>query len=174
MLEKAVEAIKEGKTPNLDKPLEHGTEINLRLPALISDAYLPDVHTRLIMYKRIANARSDHQLDELRVEMIDRYGMLPESTRNLFTVTALKLKAQPLGINKIDGGPRGGRFEFSSDTNVDPLSLVKLIQSQPQFYKLEGSDRLRFTIESESYGERLELIDQLIDKLAPTTTRQEI
>jgi len=172
MLEKAVAAIKEGKTPNLDKPLEHGTEINLRLPALISDAYLPDVHTRLIMYKRIANARSDHQLDELRVEMIDRFGMLPEPTQNLFTVTALKLKAQPLGINKIDGGPRGGRLEFSSDTNVDPLSLVKLIQSQPQFYKLEGSDRLRFTIESESYGERLELIDQLIDKLTPTTTCQ--
>ena len=105
MLERAVKAIRAGKTPNLDQPLELATEVNLRISALIPDEYLPDVHNRLMLYKRISNAKTADDLRELQVEMIDRFGLLPEPTKNLFAVTDLKLSAEALGITKIDAGP---------------------------------------------------------------------
>ncbi len=166
MLEEAVKSIKEGKTPNLDKPFKHGAEINLRIPALITNDYLPDVHARLISYKRIANARDDDQLSELRVEMIDRFGTLPDATKNLFRLTTLKLKSEKLGILKLDAGPKGGRVEFGNETTVHPLTIVKMIQSQPQFYKLEGADKLKFAIETESADQRLEAVEKLLTQLA--------
>ena len=166
MLEDAVKAIKEGKTPNLDKPFKHGAEINLRIPALITNDYLPDVHTRLITYKRIANARSDEELYELRVEMVDRFGSLPDSTKNLFRLTTMKLQAEKMGIVKIDAGPRGGRIEFGSETAVHPLTIVKMIQKQPQFYKLDGADKLKFAIDSESPEQRLDVVEKLLTQLA--------
>ncbi|NBC13519.1 MAG: transcription-repair coupling factor, partial [Gammaproteobacteria bacterium] len=107
LLERAVEALKAGRTPELDRPLDHGAEIDLGLPALLPDDYLPDVHTRLVTYKRIASAESPAELKDLKVEMIDRFGLLPEPTEHLFAVTALKLKVQPLGIKKLEAGPKG-------------------------------------------------------------------
>ncbi|MDA0979214.1 MAG: transcription-repair coupling factor, partial [Proteobacteria bacterium] len=108
MLDQAVKAIQDGKTPNLDRPLREGTEINLHLPALIPADYLPDVHTRLVLYKRISNARNDDELRELQVEMIDRFGLLPDPVKHLFRVTRIKLLAEDLGIKKIDAGASGG------------------------------------------------------------------
>lgn len=98
MLERAVKAIRKGEQPNLEQPLGGGPEINLRLPALIPEDYLPDVHARLILYKRIANAADEDGLKELQVEMIDRFGLLPEPTKNLVRLTLLKLQAEKLGI----------------------------------------------------------------------------
>jgi transcription-repair coupling factor (superfamily II helicase) len=170
MLEQAVEAIKEGKTPNLDKPLKHGAEVNLRLPALIPDAYLPDVHGRLTLYKRIANAKTNQELDEIQVEMIDRFGLLDEPIKNLFHITCLKLQAESLGITKIDAGAHGGTLEFQSETRVDPFKLVKLVQSQPRKYKLEGGDRLKFNDNLESFDARFEAIEALLELLAPDAT----
>ncbi|RLT93458.1 transcription-repair coupling factor [Ketobacter sp.] len=172
LLEEAVQSIKEGKTPNLDKPFKQGAEINLRIPALITDDYLRDVHTRLITYKRIANAKNDDQLDELRVEMVDRFGSLPESTKNLFRLTRIKLRAQAMGLSKIDAGPRGGRVEFGAETKVHPLTIVKMVQIQPQFYKLDGADKLKFAIESETAEQRLDLIEELLDKLSVNPERK--
>ena len=166
LLEEAVAAIKEGKTPNLDKPLRHGADIDLRIPALITEDYVRDVHLRLITYKRIANARCDDELDELRVELVDRFGTLPEPTRNLFRLTKIKLRAQTLGLAKVDAGPRGGRVEFAADTQVHPLTIVKMVQIQPQFYKLEGADKLRFMIATETADERLQLMEELLQQLS--------
>ena len=90
LLERTVAALKAGRSPELDRPLDHGTEIELNLPALLPEDYLPDVHVRLIQYKRIASAGSDEELRELKVEMIDRFGLLPDAANNLFDVTALK------------------------------------------------------------------------------------
>ncbi len=91
MLERAVKSIRKGEQPNLDQPLGGGPEINLRVPALIPDDYLPDVHARLIMYKRIANAADEDGLKELQVEMIDRFGLLPEPTKNLVRITPAEI-----------------------------------------------------------------------------------
>ena len=165
MLEQAVKAIRAGKTPNLDQPLALGTDVNLRLSALIPDDYLPDVHNRLMLYKRISNAKTQEELDELQVEMIDRFGLLPEPTKNLFAVTSLKLEAEKLGITKIDAGAAGGRLEFGSETRVDPMRLVRMIQAQPRRFKLEGADKLRFTLEMKEPAERLQRLRDLLQSL---------
>jgi transcription-repair coupling factor (superfamily II helicase) len=167
MLERAVKAIRKGEQPNLDQPLGGGPEINLRLPALIPEDYLPDVHARLILYKRIANAADEDALKELQVEMIDRFGLLPEPTKNLVRLTLLKLQAEKLGIKKVDAGPQGGRIEFAADTAVDPLVLIKLIQSQPKRYKFEGATLFRFQVPMERPEERFNTLEALFERLAP-------
>ncbi len=165
MLERAVKAIRKGEQPNLDQPLGGGPEINLRVPALIPEDYLPDVHARLILYKRIANAADEDGLKELQVEMIDRFGLLPEPTKNLVRITLLKLQAEKLGIKKIDAGPQGGRIEFAATTCVDPLTLIKLIQSQPKRYKFEGATMFKFQVPMERPEERFNTLEALLERL---------
>jgi transcription-repair coupling factor (superfamily II helicase) len=168
LLERAVDALKAGRSPELDRALDHGAEVDLRVAALIPEDYLPDVHARLIMYKRIASAKDSDALKELRVEMIDRFGLLPEALRNLFAITELKLKATPLGIRKIDVGGQGGRIVFGADPQVDAESIVRLIHSEPATYRFDGSDKLRFVMELETGGERIDALGDLLDTL---TTR---
>ncbi|MGA6096644.1 transcription-repair coupling factor [Stutzerimonas marianensis] len=169
MLERAVKAIQKGEQPNLDQPLGGGPEINLRMPALIPEDYLPDVHARLILYKRIANATDEDGLKELQVEMIDRFGLLPEPTKHLVRLTLLKLHAEKLGITKIDAGPQGGRIEFAADTKVDPMVLIKLIQSQPKRYKFEGATVFKFQVPMERPEERFNTLEALLERLASGT-----
>nr|WP_272889370.1 transcription-repair coupling factor [Stutzerimonas stutzeri] len=166
MLERAVKSIQKGEQPNLDQPLGGGPEINLRVPALIPEDYLPDVHARLILYKRIANAADENGLRELQVEMIDRFGLLPEPAKHLVRLTLLKLQAANLGITKIDAGPQGGRIEFAADTSVDPMVLIKLIQSQPKRYKFEGATVFKFQVPMERPEERFNTLEALLERLA--------
>ncbi len=166
MLEHAVRAIKEGKQPALDRPLDHGTEIDLGLPALLPEDYLPDVHIRLIQYKRIASAANQEELRELRVEMIDRFGLLPEQAKNLFAITELKLEVQPLGIRKIEAGPQGGKIHFEEQPAIDPARIIQLIQTRPQQFRLDGSDRLRFFADLEEHETRVEKVRELVGMLA--------
>ncbi|MFT7306590.1 MAG: transcription-repair coupling factor (superfamily II helicase) [Candidatus Azotimanducaceae bacterium] len=165
MLDRAVKAIKDGKTPNLDRPLDDGTEVNLRLPALIPESYLPDVHGRLVLYKRISNACNTEELRELQVEMIDRFGLLPESTKTLFRITALKLRAESLGIKKVDVGEKSGRFEFGQDTPVDPFSIVQLVQSEPHRYRLPTANQLSFEEDMEKPETRFKRVERLLERL---------
>ena len=165
MLERAVKAIRKGEQPNLEQPLGGGPEVNLRVPALIPDDYLPDVHARLILYKRIASAIDEDGLKELQVEMIDRFGLLPDATKNLVRLTLLKLQAEKLGIRKVDAGPQGGRIEFAANTCVDPLTLIKLIQSQPNRYKFEGATLFKFQVPMERGEERFNTLEALLDRL---------
>jgi transcription-repair coupling factor (superfamily II helicase) len=167
MLERAVKAIQQGKEANFEQALDHGSEINLRLPALIPDDYLPDVHTRLILYKRISAATNDNDLRELQVEMIDRFGLLPVQVKNLFRATAIKLKAQQIGIQKVEASHQGGRLEFADDTQVEPMALVKLVQTQSATYQLDGATALRFSHALEDPEDRFQFVDQLIAVLSP-------
>lgn len=165
MLEEAVDAIKSGRTPNPDLQSANAVEINLRIPALIPEDYLPDVHTRLIMYKRIASCHDNDELEDLQVEMIDRFGLLPRPLKLLFRLTMLKLRAQSFGIAKIDANVSSGRIEFGSQTKVDPLSLVQLIQDNPQSYKLSGANQLQFKHSCEEAEDKLDLIDTLLNSM---------
>ena len=166
LLERAVQALKAGRVPELDRPLDHGPEIDLQSPALIPDDYLPDVHSRLILYKRIASARDDGELRELQVEMIDRFGLLPEPVKNLFRVTGLKLRATPIGIKKIEASPKGGRIVFGPEPKVDPAKLVRLIQQQRSVYKLDGKDKLRFVKELPDAETRVAEVEKLLAGIA--------
>jgi transcription-repair coupling factor (superfamily II helicase) len=165
LLERAVNALKSGEQPELEKPLDHGAEVDLSVSALIPDDYLPDIHTRLIMYKRIASAENEDALRELQVEMIDRFGLLPDSAKNLFRVTSFKLKATPLGIRKIEFGLDGGRVLFSEHPNIDPMNVINLIQKQPNIYKMDGPDKLRVIKSMPSMEARVKMLDELLDVL---------
>ncbi|HEX7339619.1 MAG TPA: TRCF domain-containing protein, partial [Rhodanobacteraceae bacterium] len=130
------------------------------------DDYLPDVHTRLTLYKRIASARDDDALRDLKIEMIDRFGLLPDPVKQLFAITELKLRATPLGIKKLEFGPSGGRVLFRAKPDIDAAALIGLIQKQPRIYKLEGQEKLRIMREWEEPAERIEAAHQLLTTLA--------
>jgi transcription-repair coupling factor (superfamily II helicase) len=165
LLERAVRALKSGKVPDFDLSSEHETEVELHLPALIPDDYLPDVHTRLTLYKRIASARDHEALRELQVEMIDRFGLLPDSVKNLFAVASLKLMATPLGIRKLDFGANGGRVTFRDKPDVDPMAIIRLIQNHPRVYKLDGQDKLKVNMELPGATERVRAAEDILDRL---------
>ncbi len=163
LLERAVAALKSGRQPDLDVlPHEAGPEIDLQAPALIPDTFVADVHTRLVLYKRVANARNDEDLRALQVELIDRFGLLPPATKTLFAVTALKLRAEKLGIRKIEAGAAGGRILFHPNPDIDPIKIIQLIQTQARTYKLDGPDKLRFILPLETPEARSEFLEQLI------------
>lgn len=163
MLEQAVQALKDGKEPTLENLLQQQSEVDLKLPALLPDDYIHDVNIRLSMYKRIATLSSENELDELKVELIDRFGLLPDAAKNIFEIQLLKCKAQQIGIQKIEANPKGGYFEFSNNTSVNPTFIIGLIQSNPAIYRMEGASKLRFNIEEKNGQERLKLINAMMD-----------
>ncbi|MBK83296.1 MAG: transcription-repair coupling factor [Gammaproteobacteria bacterium] len=167
MLNRAIKAIKKGEIPNLDQPLDVLSEINLHIPAVIPETYIPDPQTRLILYKRVASAQTTDELDELKIEFIDRFGTLPQPFINLFEVTTIKLLAQTIGARKIDISDKGGRIEFNTPPLIDPMKLIKLIQTRMTEFKLRGSDTLGIIKHFKSAEEKLEWLKALMLELAP-------
>ncbi len=167
LLERAVRSIKQGKLPDVDEPGARGADVDLHIPALIPDDYLPDVHTRLTLYKRVSGARDAEALRELQVEMIDRFGLLPDPAKHLFAVAELKLDATALGIRKFDLGAAGGRLQFVEKPNVDPMSVIRLIQGQPKHYQMDGPDKLRIKLELPDAAARFQVARGLISTLRP-------
>ncbi|MGY5539072.1 transcription-repair coupling factor [Vibrio brasiliensis] len=162
MLEQAVEALKEGKEPSLDELLREQTEVEMRLPALLPDDYIPDVNTRLSMYKQIASVSTDDELGELKIELIDRFGLLPEATQNLLSVAQLKLKAASLKVKKIEAHDKGGFIEFYPDADINPMYLVKLLQSQPQKFAMDGPTKFKFTIPLVDRRKRIQFVNDML------------
>lgn len=162
MLEQAVEALKEGKEPSLDELLREQTEVEMRLPALLPDDYIPDVNTRLSMYKQIASVSSDDELGELKIELIDRFGLLPDATQNLLSVAQLKLLAASLKVKKIEAHDKGGFIEFYPDADINPMYLVKLLQSQPQKFAMDGPTKFKFTIPLVDRRKRIQFVNDML------------
>ena len=144
MLERATKAIKAGKEPDLNTPLSLTSEINLHSSALIPEEYLHDVHQRLLFYKRISNADDFEALTDIRTEMIDRFGTLPDQTKHLFAIHRLRIQAEPLKINKIDANSSSMTLEFAPDTPVDALAIIQLIQKDGQRYRMNGASGIRY------------------------------
>lgn len=167
LLNKAVETLKSGKEPeDLEKTLLHQhSEIDLRITALIPENYLPDVQLRLQFYKRIANSKTSAELDEIQVEMIDRFGLIPEPLKNLFAITELKLQAEKLGIVKIEANDKMGRFEFTDHPNIKPEKIIKLIQTKSLRYGLEGAKKLRFNLDPHEPKQRIQLVENILKEI---------
>ncbi len=163
MLDSAVSALRRGDIPDVDQPLDSGTEVKLHVPALIPESYLPDITTRLVLYKRIAQAQSESALREIQVEMIDRFGLLPEPIKNLFTCAQLRVSAQKLGISEIDMTDEGGSIEFKSSTAVEPAAIVKLIQAEPLCYSLSANGKLRVKKTLPTLISRAEFVENLMN-----------
>ena len=166
LLERAVAALKSGKHADLEKPLDAGPEVELHLPALIPEDYVPDVHLRLVLYKRIAGTESREELDELKVEMIDRFGPLPQQAQSLFRATQIKLRAAQLGIRKIDAGAAGGYIVFDEHNKIDAKRVLKLIQGRPKDYRLDGPLKLKFTHDARTEENLFTRIEMLVELLA--------
>ena len=164
MLNRAVESLRKGEIPDVDTPLDTGTEVKLHVTALIPDDYLPNISTRLVLYKRIAQAKTKDQLDEVQIEMIDRFGLLPDATKQLFAQAEMRLRAQRLGISNIDVSAVGGSVKFEETTPVPVNALIQLLQSNPKEFKLGGSDTLRFVKNLDSVVERKDYVDDLLQR----------
>ncbi|HCH3938372.1 TPA: transcription-repair coupling factor [Vibrio parahaemolyticus] len=173
MLEQAVEALKEGKEPSLDDLLREQTEVELRIPALLPDDYIPDVNTRLSMYKRIASVSDSDELSELKVELIDRFGLLPDAAKNLLAVSELKFAAGSIKAKKIEAHDKGGFIEFYPDADINPAYLVKLLQSQPQKFAMEGPTKFKFSVPLADRRKRIQFVQDLLNdfkqNLLPTS-----
>jgi transcription-repair coupling factor (superfamily II helicase) len=164
LLENAVEALKEGREPSLEDLTTSQTEVEMRMPALLPEDFIPDVNTRLSLYKRIASAKTEGELDELRVELIDRFGTLPDAARNLLQIAVLRLKAKELGIRRIEGNERGGFIEFGDKNRVDPGFLIGLLQKQPQVYRLDGPTKLKFMLDLTDRPKRLKFVGDMLSE----------
>jgi len=165
MLEKATKAIQKGKTPNFDAPLSLTAEITLHMPALIPDEYLGDVHQRLLFYKRISNTDTQEKLDNIRMELIDRFGIPPQPVKQLFSVHQIRLKAEQLGITKIDISSQGGHIEFAPDTPVQAMTIIQMMQKHPTYFRMDGGQRLKVMVMLEDYQKRIQFIQDLLDSL---------
>ncbi|OQW75541.1 MAG: transcription-repair coupling factor [Proteobacteria bacterium ST_bin11] len=165
LLERAVKALKSGKQPELDAPLDTGPEVDLQIAALIPEDYLPDIHARLVLYKRIASAETEDDLRKLKIEMIDRFGLLPDQVKALFAITELKQQAAHLGIRKIEAHATGGRIVFTATPQIDTGELILMIQSQSQVYKFDGADKLRFTQTFKDMEDKVMFLEKLLARL---------
>lgn len=163
MLERAVRQLQSGQIPLEDED-DAGLEINLGIPALIPDDYLPDINSRLQLYKRISAAGSEDALRELQVEMIDRFGLLPEQVKHLIELSRLKLAAKQCGIRKMDIGDGGGSVQFVENPPFDPVLLIQLVQEAPHQYRFSGPTRLQFSGSFESAEHRFRQLRQLLDR----------
>jgi transcription-repair coupling factor (superfamily II helicase) len=169
LLDRAVASLKAGKTPELSAPMHQGPEIDLRISAIIPEEYITDIHNRLIMYKRISNAKTFQALHNLQVELIDRFGLLPEPVKHLLLITELKIKAFEIGIQKISAGLQDGKIEFSEQPKINAEVLIQLIQVHAKRYKMDGPQRLRFTLDAKTSQEKIVEITTLVDKLGSKT-----
>lgn len=165
LLSRAVNALRSGDLPQLDRPLDHGLEVDLGEAALLPEDYVPDVHIRLVLYKRIASARDEQELKDLQTELIDRFGLLPDAAKNLIATTELKLFANGLGINKIEAHEDGGRMIFDKEPKIDIDQLLALLQRQSSVFKMSGSDKLLFTVNLTTVDNRIEYIRHIIESI---------
>ncbi|MFQ7458942.1 MAG: transcription-repair coupling factor, partial [Klebsiella michiganensis] len=165
LLENAVDALKAGREPSLEDLTSQQTEVELRMPSLLPDDFIPDVNTRLSFYKRIASAKNENELEEIKVELIDRFGLLPDPARNLLDIARLRQQAQKLGIRKLESNEKGGTIEFNEKNNVNPMWLIGLLQKQPQHYRLDGPTRLKFTQDLAERKTRMEWVRQFMRQL---------
>ncbi|MHB9117254.1 MAG: transcription-repair coupling factor [Burkholderiales bacterium] len=165
MLAAAVKSLKAGKEPDLAEPLNAVTEINLHTPALLPSDYCGDIHERLVLYKRLANCESQDELDTLREELIDRFGLLPPPAKSLLDTHRLRIQAKPLGIVKIDASTASLQLQFIPNPPIDPMKIITLIQSRRD-HKLNGPDKLKVIIDLPTADLRVARLLALLKELA--------
>ncbi|KYP97425.1 transcription-repair coupling factor [Sodalis-like endosymbiont of Proechinophthirus fluctus] len=169
LLENAVDALKDGREPSLEDLTNQLTEVELRMPALLPEEYIPDVNMRLSLYKRIASAVDNSEIEDMKVELIDRFGLLPDPARYLLAIACLRQRAQRLGIRRIEGSDKGGFIEFRETNRVDPAYLIGLLTREPATYRLDGPTRFRFIRDLADRTVRLNYVDALLEELRQNT-----
>ena len=144
MLNKAISELKKGKEPDLLSPMHAITDISLGCPALLPNAYCPDVHERLSLYKRLSSATDKESIDQIAEEIIDRFGELPDQAQTLVDNHRLRLIMEKMGIKKIEASPEAIKVQFTPAPKIDTMKIIQLIQKD-RFVQLSGQDRLRIS-----------------------------
>ncbi len=165
LLQRAVIALREGREPDLDQPISAGCEVDLQLPALLPEDYMPDVHLRLQLYKRLAGALDRERMDDLEAEIIDRFGPLPPQAKTLLIVHRLRQRAQTLGIRRLELGATAGLVEFRPDHHVEADRVVRLVQKKDGRYRLDGPNRLRLRLNLADAVARIAAAGELLEAL---------
>jgi transcription-repair coupling factor (superfamily II helicase) len=140
-------------------------EINSGIACIIPETYLSDVHERLILYKRIASAKDDNELKELKIEMIDRFGLLPDQTKNLFESTSLRIFAEKFGVKKINIFDEKTEITLNNNSTIEAIKIINLIQKQPSIFQLKNQNTLIFNKEMEHNLSRIEKVRELLSSL---------
>ena len=166
LLARAVKAIQRGKLDDAPFGLA-ACEVDLGASALIPDTYVPDVHMRLVLYKRASEAHTQEALDELKVEMIDRFGLLPPQAERLIQAAQVRIAGEALGLSKVRAGAKSAVLEFGPEPRIETPKLIRLMQAQPRVYKLEGAKRLHINAPLDPPETRAELLLRLLDTLLP-------
>ena len=169
MLNAAIKSLKRGKEPDLSAPLGITAEINLHTPALLPDEYCGSVNERLNLYKRLASAADEATLNDIQEEIVDRFGELPTSAKALIETHRLRLRAQTMGIIKMDIAASLGQIHFGKNAPIDGLSMIQLIQKDRNV-KLNGQDKIRLTYEMPELPDRVLRVNQVLDQLRITAT----
>ncbi|HEZ6039044.1 TPA: transcription-repair coupling factor [Neisseria meningitidis] len=164
MLKQAVRDLKKGRQPDLDAPLGITTEIKLHSPALLPEDYCPDIHERLVLYKRLAVCETVQQINTIHEELVDRFGLPEQPVKTLIESHHLRLMAKELGIDAIDAAGEAVTVTFGKNNNVDPTEIILLIQNDKK-YRLAGADKLRFTAEMENIEVRINTVKNVLKTL---------
>ncbi|MBW3934074.1 transcription-repair coupling factor [Neisseria meningitidis] len=164
MLKQAVRDLKKGRQPDLDAPLGITTEIKLHSPTLLPEDYCPDIHERLVLYKRLAVCETVQQINAIHEELVDRFGLPEQPVKTLIESHHLRLMAKELGIDAIDAAGEAVTVTFGKNNNVDPTEIILLIQNDKK-YRLAGADKLRFTAEMENIEVRINTVKNVLKTL---------
>jgi transcription-repair coupling factor (superfamily II helicase) len=165
LLKRTIQAIKNNTKLDLDDSLIEEIDINIGIACIIPETYLDDVHERLILYKRIASAEDDSELKDLKIEMIDRFGLLPDATKNLFASTSLRIFSKKIGINKINILDDKAEITLNQKNTIEASKIINLIQKQPQKYQLKNQNTLVFNVSMDEDDSRIERVKNLINQL---------
>jgi len=165
LLDRAIQSLKANLPIDFDQPIMRASEVDFHVPALIPEDFIADIHRRLIEYKRIASATDNSGLREIEMELIDRFGLLPEPLKHLFRITRIKLQTIAIGIEKIDIGEQSGKIVFNANPSIDPMKIIELIQKDPQLYRFDGKQTLRIDCQSGELEDRFKQLEALLKKL---------
>ena len=144
MLNKAISDLKKGKEPDILSPMHAITDISLGCPALLPNQYCPDVHERLSLYKRLSSSKTNEDIDDINIEIIDRFGELPDSAQILLENHRLRLIMEKLGIKKIEASTEAIKIQFIPNPPIDSIKIIQLIQKD-RFIQLSGQDKLKIS-----------------------------
>ena len=164
MLKQAVRDLKKGRQPDLDAPLGVTTEIKLHSPALLPESYCPDIHERLVLYKRLATCENEGQINSIHEELVDRFGLPEQPVTTLLESHRLRLAAKSLGITAIDASSDSLTLTFGKHTSVEPADIILLMQSNKN-YRMAGADKLRVTAVMEDVETRVKTVRAVLKKL---------
>ena len=165
LLKRTIDAIRNGQKININDPIHQEIEIDSSIPAIIPKTYVDDVHERLVLYKRISSCKTDNELKDMQIEIIDRFGLMPDALKSLFANSSLRLFCEKIKIRKISIYDDKAIIEFDEKTTIEPMKIINLVQKQAQKFKLKGQNQLIMLEQMPQDLQRIDKVKNLLKTL---------